>query len=537
MKLALMVMASLIAGSAKAAAPPSLTPAQQTQQMQAVQDFDKANWAAALPIFTKLAALGDARSENDLGRMYYHGWGVAQDQDQAFYLVSQAATQDYGPAEDELGRMYLDAQIYDKALGWFQRAAQAGNAAAEDDLGYAYRYGYGTAVNDAQALRWYTAAAAQGNNDATVSLGSMVQYGEGVPQDFGRAMRYYQVAAARGDDAAIYNIGWMYEMGAGVTRNYGAAMQYYLRCAKDGFPEAETGISHMYSDGLGVPQSDAISFAWAVKAAIAGDAGGEYDVGWSYEYGKGVQTDINNALHWYQRSAGQGDSDAEYSLGHFYETGEGVEQNDAEAAKLYQAAADQGDTLSQVNLGLLYLDGKGVPRNPETAKQLFKAAVAGGNIDGDEDVGWTLRDDGHYAEALPYFIQAAAAGDPAAQVNLGYMYEAGEAVKQDYVTDLKWALITKSLMKYTHPNFAYDPANIEDRTSVHMQIDFAHLSRMQIDYAVALASAWLQTRNVPFDASLLPPAPAPTWPIYAEVTTGILILYGLAKSIQLRKRK
>jgi len=536
----LILAAWLIAGGAAVAGTPSLTPltaAEQAQQTQAVQDFDKADWAAALPIFTRLAALGDARSETDLGRMYYYGWAVGRDQDEAFYLISQAAAQNYSPAEDKLGRMYLVAGIDDKAVSWFQHAAQAGNADGEDDLADAYRFGNGISIDDAQALRWYAAAAAQGNDDANISLGNMYQNGEGVAQDNGKAMRYFKVAAARGDAAALFDIGWMYETGAGVTQDYHEAMLYYEQSASDGFASADTNMSHLYENGLGVPQSDAVAFAWTTKAALTGDAGGEYDLGWSFEHGKGTPVDIARAAHWYELSAEQGDADSEYALGQFYLKGEGVEQNDAQAANLFQAAADQGDTLSQVSLGLLYLDGNGVSRNANTAMQFFNAAAAGGNVDGEEDAGWSLRDDGHYAEALPYFVKAAAAGDPAAQVNLGYMYEAGEGVKQDFATDLKWALITLSMMKYTRPNFEYDRANIEDRATVHMNIDFAHLNRNQVQMAASAAQTWLSARGIEFDRSLIPPPPAPAWPGYAEAVVGILLGYALLKSIQVRKRK
>ena len=160
------ILVSLLAGVVARAQPPSLTPltaVQQAAQATAVKDYDQQNFAAALPIFTQLAALGDAPSETDLGRMYYYGWGVAQNQDQAFELISQAAAQHYGRAEDVLGRMYQYGGIYDKAFFWHTQSAQDGYTPGESDVGHMYHYGIGTALDYGQAKHWDEAAAAQGD--------------------------------------------------------------------------------------------------------------------------------------------------------------------------------------------------------------------------------------------------------------------------------------------------------------------------------------------------------------------------------------
>ena len=64
-----------------------------------------------------------------------------------------------------------------------QKAADQGNADAQNSLGDMYYYGEGVTQNYTKALKWLQKAADQGNVDAQNSLGDMCYYGEGVTQN------------------------------------------------------------------------------------------------------------------------------------------------------------------------------------------------------------------------------------------------------------------------------------------------------------------------------------------------------------------
>ena len=80
--------------------------------------------------------------------------------------------------------------------------AEAGDATAQWNLGFAYDLGLGVSEDDAEAVRWYRMAAEQGNARAQNSLGLMYATGEGVVQDDARAYLWLNlaVAASQGED-------------------------------------------------------------------------------------------------------------------------------------------------------------------------------------------------------------------------------------------------------------------------------------------------------------------------------------------------
>ena len=81
-------------------------------------------------------------------------------------------------------KRYLDLGDYAKALPPLQKAAEAGNAEAMNQLGRLYQTGRGVAQPDyAQAREWYQKAAEAGNVRAMYNLGVLYEKGLGVAQD------------------------------------------------------------------------------------------------------------------------------------------------------------------------------------------------------------------------------------------------------------------------------------------------------------------------------------------------------------------
>ena len=115
--------------------------------------------AAALPMaagqlpdgLRERAERGDAAAQADLGRRYYVGEGVAQD----------------------------DAE----AARWTRLAAEQGHAPAQYSLGLLYYRGRGVVADDTEAARWYRAAAEQSHPPAQAALSDMYTYGHGVEED------------------------------------------------------------------------------------------------------------------------------------------------------------------------------------------------------------------------------------------------------------------------------------------------------------------------------------------------------------------
>jgi len=83
-----------------------------------------------------------------------------------------------------------------EAVKWYRRAADQGDAKAQDNLGAMYATGRGVPRDDAEAVKWFRRAAIQGDADAENNLGRMYAKGRGVPAALDL------IIAANYDDAA-----------------------------------------------------------------------------------------------------------------------------------------------------------------------------------------------------------------------------------------------------------------------------------------------------------------------------------------------
>jgi hypothetical protein len=164
------------------------------------------------------------------------------------------------------------------AFGWFEKAANQGDAVAEYSVGSFYIYGWAVAKDYSQALTWFQKAAAQGNVRAEEDLGSIYAGGLGVPKDYAQALAWYQ------------------------------------RAADQGFAAAEDNLGLIYEKGLGVPKDSGKALTWFQKAAAQGDAGAEGNIGWMYQNGDGVKQDNAQAIAWYEKAANHGSSLAKSNL-------------------------------------------------------------------------------------------------------------------------------------------------------------------------------------------------------------------------------
>jgi len=81
--------------------------------------------------------------------------------------MRKAAEAGDADAQYDLGLMYHDGEgvpeDYVEAVKWFRKAAEQGHAAAQFYLGIAYHGGVGVPKDDAEAVKWLRKAAEQGH--------------------------------------------------------------------------------------------------------------------------------------------------------------------------------------------------------------------------------------------------------------------------------------------------------------------------------------------------------------------------------------
>ncbi len=127
------------------------------------------------------------------------------DYDTAMRLIRPLADQGDRSAQTFLAHLFWVAipPDYAAAASWYRKAAEQGDAFAQDRLGYQYANGLGVTQDYAAAAIWYRKAADQGQADARASLGFQYANGLGVPQDYVTAHMWFSLASASGNrDAA-----------------------------------------------------------------------------------------------------------------------------------------------------------------------------------------------------------------------------------------------------------------------------------------------------------------------------------------------
>ena len=88
-------------------------------------------------------------------------------------------------------------QDYTEAVKWYRRAAEQGDAYAQNSLGHMYDSGQGVPQDYAEAVKWYRRAAEQGNARSQANLGYIYEWGRGVRRDFVQAHKWFNLAASR----------------------------------------------------------------------------------------------------------------------------------------------------------------------------------------------------------------------------------------------------------------------------------------------------------------------------------------------------
>lgn len=131
-----------------------------------------------------------------LGKCYFHGIGVEQNDEEAASL--------------------------------FRAAASQGDAEGQYCLALCYIWGHGVPQNAVEGARLCRLSEAQGYSCAQLTLGSLYANGEGgVPKDLQEAVKYYRLAADQGLVEAYEPLAECYDKGEGVPQDKEEAKRLY----------------------------------------------------------------------------------------------------------------------------------------------------------------------------------------------------------------------------------------------------------------------------------------------------------------------
>ena len=301
------------------------------------------------------------------GYAFYHGLGVYRDLSSSFAHYLKAARAGSAPAQHQVGKMFLNgegvARDREWGLSWLRKSAAQGHVGARLALGALYAEGEGTPEDRKEAVSWLHDAARQGNAEAQDILKKLEKEvaedslpeeemlarayacleGKGVPQDKTEAARWFRKAAGQGHGEAQYRLAMLLLSGDGVRRDTAEATRLFRKAAEQGHAKAQFELAVRLFKGDDVPQDKAQAAEWHRKAAGQGLAEAQCSLGDMLSKGDGVPKDEVQAVEWYRKAAGQGLAKAQFNLGVMLFEGDGVARDPHEAVSWMKKAADQGD--------------------------------------------------------------------------------------------------------------------------------------------------------------------------------------------------
>ena len=175
----------------------------------------EADPAAALLQYTKAADAGLPLAQQQLGVMTTLGdptLGLQSDPETGIALLERAGEQGFAPALMELAYLYDGALVVDGktlvekdeqlSLSYLVKAAQVGNALAQNAAGERILMGVGVDPDPVGAVDFFIAAARQNYPNAFFNLGQMHQTGIGLEQNLEEAAKLYAKALELGVEEA-----------------------------------------------------------------------------------------------------------------------------------------------------------------------------------------------------------------------------------------------------------------------------------------------------------------------------------------------
>ena len=157
--------------------------------------MDREHYATAFRAWKKLADVGEAEAENNIGFLYERGHGVKQSYARAIQWYTKAADQGLPEAKHNLGMLafhgYGMEQNYLKARRQFTAAAELDLGIAAYMMGLIFYKGHGVAINEPRAREWFLEAASNGSPEGQFMASYMFQAGEGHPKQESEPLKAY----------------------------------------------------------------------------------------------------------------------------------------------------------------------------------------------------------------------------------------------------------------------------------------------------------------------------------------------------------
>lgn len=255
--------------------------------------------------------------------------------------------------------------------------ANAGDAAAMNEVGTWYYTGKHVRRDYKQAYEWWKKASLKSDIRAIANLGMCYQLGHGVERDSIDAVRLYEKSIRNGNKALLNQrtenaakssfdamlVGDCYEKGIGVRKDYAKAADFYAQAASKGSVDGmrQAGLCYLNA------KNNDNAFLYFEQGAAKEDLSSEYWAGKMLLGDMNVPANKQQAVVYLLKAAEGGMAAAQVEMGILYAEGDCVAKNLAQAAEWYRKSALQGNGKGMWNYGNVLKDGSGISKDYDQA--------------------------------------------------------------------------------------------------------------------------------------------------------------------------
>jgi TPR repeat protein len=193
----------------------------------AAQEPPKVDSSTTLEQLKSLSSQGNADAMMVLGERMIQGEGIEKAPEEGLKLLQQAAEAGKKQAWYDLGVIFANGVAGQtdmaKAMDYFRKGAEAGDADCQTSLGMFYQAGdripSGVKADPVEAVKWYRLAAEQNHTEAIQHLGMIYVTGQGVTQDVVEGAKWFMKGAELGNADCWWGLGQCYWEGKGVQKD------------------------------------------------------------------------------------------------------------------------------------------------------------------------------------------------------------------------------------------------------------------------------------------------------------------------------
>lgn len=310
-----------------------------------------------------------------LGMVYREGILIEQDSRKAVDLLTDAAHDDFAPAQYALGSMYYRGeggnQSFEKSFKWRVKASTDENPNVWESLAFLYRTGLGCQRDLNKALDCYNHAIKLGDTSSYSVVAEIYSILSSSPE----SVEFYKKSADCGYAFSALDLGMLYKEGYSTSEpDYESAAKYFSQAAEAGITEAKYQMGQLYYLGYATFGRDfALANKWFKRAAEEGDIRSQYNLGYAYQHGLAVERNLDSAIFWYEKAATRGHRLSQVGVADLY--AQTQKRNYEKAIYWYQQATKQDSCDAYRKLGDMFYFGLGTDVDTIKAANYYRKAA------------------------------------------------------------------------------------------------------------------------------------------------------------------